>query len=270
VPPGPPPRPAKADVAPAARPAPPVAGGGPRPALLETLRSLSVAADAAGVGVLHLVLPDRAAVLGPDGSPRFDALEEGAAHLPVVARDWVPLRAAFAHEPSPGILWRADGRRLTVEGSLALLKVLLSVSRARLPSEAGVIARATSVLGRADLGARPRRELPAETGPAFLGTPLRETEPVLDESIFFDIQQPALLPGLAGLEAWSSRGAPLPWRVLMLTAPGLGGSAAPAAPGWWLRHLAAECLISEALLTAPPDAVLAVKPGLVVTLAEAG
>jgi hypothetical protein len=157
-----------------------------------------------------------------------------------------------------------------MEGALALLRVLLAVCRARLPGQEAAIARAGGILDRADFASRPRRELPAQEGRSFLGIPLRETEPVLSEDqIFFDLQPPALLPGLPGLDAWSCRGAPLPWRMLLLASPGLGASDHPSAPGWWLRHLAAECLISEALDAAPPEPVLGVNPGLIVTVSAA-
>jgi hypothetical protein len=53
--------------------------------------------------------------------------------------------------------------------------------------------------------------------------------------------------------------------MLLLTTPGLGRVDHPAMPGWWLRHLVAECMISEALETAPPGPVLGVRPGVVVT-----
>jgi outer membrane biosynthesis protein TonB len=287
-PPPPPPKPAPAATPPPAaapppRPAPPPAAAPPRAApepptpapaasnpapLLRSLNMLSEAAAAASVGLLHLVIPDRDAVLRAGGASPFAALEAEAAGLPAVARNWVPLRAAFEHEQNPGILWRADGLRPTVEGTVATLRVLLTILRARLPGEAGAVARARFILDRADLASRPRRDLPAEEGPAFFGQPLRETEPVLDERIFFDLPRPTLLPGLAGIEAWTSRGAPLPWRILLLTTPGLGGSPGPVALGWWLRHLATECVISDALLAAPPEAALAVKPGLILTLAQ--
>jgi hypothetical protein len=268
----PPPAPKPGPV-PAATPPPGVAPApakdAPAPAIRRLL-ALSDAAAAAGVPAFHLVLPDRDAVLGRDGASPFGALEAEAARHPALARDWVPLRAAFGRDPNPGVIWRADGRRLSVEGGVALLRVLLAACRLRLPGQAAAIARGGAILDRADLASRPRRDLPAEGEPAFLGVPLRETEPVMGEEIFFDLQSPVLLPGLPGLDAWNCRGAPLPWRMLLLTSPGLGRADHPAAPGWWLRHLAAECLISEALETAPPEPVLAVRPGVVVTLSAGG
>ena len=72
---------------------------------------------------------------------------------------------------------------------------------------------------------------------------------------------------MPGLEAWSAPAAPLPWRVVVLAAPGLGGSAGPARLGWWLRWLVAECVLSEALHIAAPEAALGPQPDLVLTLA---
>ncbi|MGG5811548.1 hypothetical protein [Falsiroseomonas sp. CW058] len=245
----------------------------PQAPVLRPLSALAAAADAAGIALLHLAVPGRDAVLAPGSPTGFDALEAEAATLPAVARDWVPLRAAFARDPNPGTLWRRDGRRLSVEGGVALLRTLLAVLRARLPAEAGVLARAEALVERPDLAALPRRDAAGaggEEGPAFLGVPVHETEPDLTEAIFFDLPAPRRLRAVAGLEAWTSAGAPLPWRVLLLATPGLGGSAGPAAPGWWLRYLVAECVISEALPTAPPEAALAVQPGLILTLSDAG
>lgn len=69
-----------------------------------------------------------------------------------------------------------------------------------------------------------------------------------------------------GFEAWAGTAAPLPWRVVLLAAPGLGGSGGPQALGWWLRGLAAESVLSEALETARPEAIAALAPDLLVTL----
>jgi hypothetical protein len=245
----------------------------PEPAgLAARLLRLALAAAPAGTGLLHLLVPSRAAVLSPEEAPAFLALEAAIAAEPRLAADWVPLRHAFAADPAPQALWRRDGRRLSVEGGLLLLGTLLGVLRARLPGEAAALARAAAVLARADLAGLPRRDLPAPppaAAPAFLGIPVRETEPALTEAIFFDLPPPRALAGLPGLEAWSSPAAPLPWRLVVLAQPGLGGSAHPASPGWWLRWLVAECVLSEALESAPPSAALGLRPGLVLTLAAA-
>lgn len=268
-PPTPPPAP-PVEAAPEAAPPPPAPPPGPTsiPPLLGPLAALAAAADGAGIPVLHLVLPDRVAVVAPDPAGRFAQLEAAAATLPLVARDWVPLRAAFARDPNPGPIWRRDGRSLSVDGGAALLRTLLAVLRARMPRDSHALARAEAMLGRADLAALPRRDVPDHdnTDAAFLGVPLHETEPALTEAIFFDLPAPRSLAGVSGIEAWHSPAAPLPWRVLLLTSPGLGGSTGPSMLGWWLRHLAAECVISEALPTAPPAAALALQPGLILTL----
>jgi hypothetical protein len=271
APPAPPPAPAPS--APA-EPPPALAAehdAGPEPAsLADRLRRLAAAVPA-GTALLHLVVPSRAATLSPEAAPAFLALEAEAAADPRLAADWVPLRHAFAADPAAPSLWRHDGRRLSIEGGLLVLRAVLAVLRARLPGEAATLARAEAVLARADLAGLPRRDPPdaaAEGAPAFLGVPVRETEPALTEAIFFDLQPPRALAGLPGLEAWASPAAPLPWRVVVLTQPGLGGSAHPSALGWWLRWLVAECVVSEALESAPPGAVLGLQPGLVLTLAQ--
>lgn len=265
--------PAEADPgAPAPAPQPVAAALPTTPAAnpkLRPLQALAAAAEPASIALLHLVLPGRAAVLTPDQAPAFAALEAEAAALPAIARDWVPLAAAFARQPNPAILWRHDATRLSIEGGVTLLGMLLAVLRLKLPGEAGPLARAAAIVARADLAALPRRDIPGSDtdAPAFLGIASRETEPALTEAIFFDLPAPKPLPLHPGIEAWSSPGAPLPWRVLLLAEAGLGGSAGPAALGWWLKHLAAECVISEALPTALPEAALAVRPGLILTLA---
>ncbi len=238
------------------------------PTPLRPLLALAGAAEAAGIPVLHLLLPDRDAVLAT--SRRFDALESAAAREPLLARDWLPLRQAFARAPRPAALWRADGR-LAVEGCEAALRLLLAALHLRLPAQAAGLRRATSLLDRADLAARPRRPAtPSDSATAavatFLGTAPPETEPALDEAIFSGLPAPRPLPAGAGVEAWTAQGAPLPLRLLLLAAPGLGGSDHPARPGWWLRHLFAECVISEALDTAAPEAALSLAPGLILTL----
>lgn len=250
------------DAAPAGKPVAPV---------LRPLQAMAEAAEAAGISVLHLALPSRVDVLAPEAAPDFMAMEAEAAGLPLLARDWVPLRAAFGRDPNPSTLWRRDGRRLSVEGGFALLAALLSVLRVRLPAEAAGLARAEAILSRADLVTLPRRHVAQTEGEAlaFLGVTVWETEPALTEAVFANLPQPRQLSAQVGLEAWHCPGAPLPWRVLLLASPGLGGSASPAALGWWLRYLVAECVLSEALPTAPPAAALAVQPGLILTLSDA-
>lgn len=260
---------------PAGIPAPaPTRSAGPRtaqpdlPAPLRPLLALAEAAEATRTPLLHLVLPDRDALLAT--SPRFDALEDAAARTPLLARDWLPLRHAFARAPRPAAFWRADGR-LSVEGCEAALRLLLAALRLRLPAHAAGLDRAARILDRADLAARPRRPAtPSDSAAAavatFLGTAPPQTEPALDEAIFSGLPAPRPLPAGGGLEAWTAHGAPLPFRLLLLAAPGLGGSDRPARPGWWLRHLTAECVISETLGTAPPEAALALQPGLILAL----
>ncbi|MBU8536537.1 hypothetical protein [Falsiroseomonas tokyonensis] len=282
-PPAAPPEPVRASPPPAAPPAPPPTVPAPEPDLpfpLGTLHRLAGIAAAAQVPVLHLLLPSRAAVLGAGpapGSPPpgptagLAPLEAMAAARPLLAQDWVPLRHAFALQPNPGVLWRQDGQRLTVEGGLTVLSTLLRVLQLRQPEAAAGLARAAGLVARADLAALPRREVAQEPGEApavsFLGVAVAETEPALTAEIFADQPPPrALGEVLPGLEAWSAAGAPLPWRVVLLAEPGLGGSASPAQLGWWLRWLVAECVISEALHIARPQAVLDAQPDLLLTL----
>ncbi|WP_203071737.1 hypothetical protein [Falsiroseomonas ponticola] len=258
--PPPPPSPLVADLA----ALPPPLG-----ALLRVARGLA----AGPVPTLHLVLPRRAAVLAGISDPAPTPLERAAAGEPALAAGWVPLRQAFARLPNPGALWRQDGQRLAIEGGLALVETLLAVLRVLRPDAAEAIARAAAILARADLAALPRREIAEEggpaTGPAFLGVAMRETEPALTADLFAGLPPPRpMAQPLPGLEAWASPGAPLPWRLVVMTEPGLGGSAGPAAAGWWLRQLCAECVVSEALATVDPAAILATRPDLVLTLAR--
>jgi hypothetical protein len=236
------------------------------------MQALARLAEAAGRPVLHLLVPARGAVLGGAATPGLAALENLAAARPLLARDWVPLRHAFGRQPQPATLWRLDGRSLSVEGCVALLTTLLAVLKLRYPKATADLARAASLLARADLATLPRRDLPpasAAPGPeAFLGVSVAETEPALPEGLFADLPTPrAMGPTLPGLEAWCTAAAPLPWRVVVLAEPGLGGSAEPARIGWWLRRLVAECVISEALHIARPEAALGPEPDLVLTLA---
>ncbi|MBU8546178.1 MULTISPECIES: hypothetical protein [Roseomonadaceae] len=274
------PLPAAATAAPAApkssppmssRPAVPVpeAAPPPPPPPLDAFLALARVATAAGVPALHLLVPRRATVLADEASP---AWEQAAAARPLLAADWVPLRQAFAQQPNAGGYWREDGRSLSIDGCHALLLTLLKVLQARVPEASGALGRAASLARRADLAALPRRDIPPEPGasarPSFLGVAMRETEPDLSEAIFADRPAPRLIGEvMPGLEAWSAPSAPLPWRVVVLAAPGLGGSAGPARLGWWLRWLVAECVLSEALHIAAPEAALGPQPDLVLTLA---
>ena len=233
---------------------------------LRPLQALAARLDHAGIAVLHLLIPPRSAVL--EAASGMAALEAEAAAFPQIARGWVPLRQAYAREPQPLALWRHDGRLLTVEGTLVAVRLLLAVLRLRAPDQAAALDRAEVLIARADPAVLPRRGIGEETGLSFLGIPMRETEPALGDDLFADQRAPeaAAAPD-AGFEAWRTPGAPLPWRVIVLAEPGLGGSAGPAAFGWWLRRLAQECVISEALHQAPPEAVAEAAPDLVVTLA---
>lgn len=243
----------------------------PLPPPLAPMQALARLAEAAGRPVLHLLVPARGSVLGGVPAPGLAALEDLAASRPLLARDWVPLRHAFARQPQPATLWRLDGCSLSVEGCVALLATLLAVLQLRYPRATTDLVRAANLLARADLAALPRRDLPASAAPrrqAFLGVSVAETEPALPEGLFADLPAPrAMGPDLPGLEAWSTTAAPLPWRVVVLTEPGLGGSAEPARIGWWLRRMVAECVISEALHIARPEAALGPEPDLVLTLA---
>jgi hypothetical protein len=225
-----------------------------------------IAAGLGGTTALHLLIPRRAGVLS--GAP-LTALEQAAAAQPDLARGWVPLRQAFARQPNPGALWRDDGSRLAIEGTLVVAETLLAVLRLLRPDAAEALARAAAILARADLPALPRRPLAEAGGPSFMGVAVGETEPALGADIFHDLPPPRpMAPPMPGLEAWSCPGAPLPWRVIVMTEAGLGGSAGPAALGWWLHTLAAECVVSEALATVDPAAILATRPSLVLTLAK--
>lgn len=243
------------------------------PAPLGALHRIARGLAAGPVATLHLVLPRRASVLAAQADPALTPLERDAAAEPTLAAGWVPLRQAFARLPNPGPLWRQDGENLAIEGGLALVETLLAVLRVLRPDAAEQIGRAAAILARADLAALPRREVadgsgPA-AGPAFMGIAMRETEPALTADIFYDLPPPRpMAQPLPGLEAWASQGAPLPWRVVVMTEAGLGGSAGPAFAGWWLRHLVAECVVSEALATVDPAAILATRPDLVLTLAR--
>ncbi len=232
-------------VAPPAAPPPAV-----KPDVAGPLGPMQALADrlhAAGIPALHLLVPGREAMLGTAPDPRLLALEARAAALPLLARDWVPLRQAFARDGAAQGFWREDGARLSVAGCLALLDTVLLVLRYRFPQAAPALGRAEALLARAE----PTGELPAE--------------------LFADLPPPQPLGTPApGVEAWRNLGAPLPWRVVLLAAPGLGGSADAAAPGWWLRQLVAECVLSEALERAPAAAVVEAAPDLVLTLATAG
>ncbi|MDO9502762.1 MAG: hypothetical protein Q7J52_21895, partial [Falsiroseomonas sp.] len=275
APPAPAASPATAQPAAPVAMAPPALGPDPDPPLpppLAPMQALARLAEAAGRPVLHLLVPARGSVLGGAASPGLAALEELAASRPLLARDWVPLRHAFARLPQPATLWRLDGCSLSVEGCAALLTTLLAVLQLRYPKAAGDLAGAASLIARADLAALPRRDLPPSSASpgrqAFLGVSVAETEPALPEALFADLPTPrAMGPALPGLEAWSTVAAPLPWRVVVLAEPGLGGSAEPARIGWWLRRMVAECVISEALHIARPEAALGPEPDLVLTLA---
>lgn len=239
------------------------------------MHSMAAALHEAGIPVLHVLVPPRSAVVGAEAAthPAL-ALEQEAASWPLLAQDWLPLRQAFARDAQPMALWRHDGARVTVEGQMVLLRLLLAALRLRHPGQLQALTRAEALAARADLAALPRREIPANAGeaagPAFLGVIARETEPALTDSIFADLPDPHPIgPETEGVEAWRSPGAPLPWRIVLLTTPGLGGSAAPAMLGWWLRRLSVECVVSEALELAPPAALVDAAPNLVVTLAAA-
>jgi len=234
------------------------------------MQALARLAAATGRPVLHMLVPARGSVLG--SASRLVALEALAASRPLLARDWVPLRHAFALQPQPATLWRLDGYSLSVDGCVALLTTLLAVLQLRYPGAHADLARAANLLARADLATLPRRDLPpaaaAPPAEAFLGVSVAETEPALPGELFADLPAPrAMGPTLPGLEAWSTAAAPLPWRVVVLAEPGLGGSADPARIGWWLRRMVTECVISEALHIARPEAALRPEPDLVLTLA---
>ncbi|NKC33512.1 hypothetical protein [Falsiroseomonas selenitidurans] len=239
--------------------------------------ALARQAEASRIGCFHLVLPGRASVLGGAPQPTLAAAEAAALAEPLLARDWVPLRHAFARHPNAAALWRLDGRSLTVEGGLALAGTLLAVLRTRRPDAAAGLARAAGLLARADLGALPRRGIAAapqaeqqEAADRFFGITVAETEPALSPDLFADQPAPRRLEAMPGLEAWSTASAPLPWRVVVLAGPGLGGSDHPAQLGWWLRWLVAECVLSEALGLATPQAATGLQPDLVLTLAAEG
>ncbi|MGK7866227.1 hypothetical protein [Falsiroseomonas sp. E2-1-a20] len=237
----------------------------PLGAMLEIARH----AATAGVPVLHLLVPRRASMPGGHPMPGLAALEAAAGRAPLLAQDWLPLRHAFARATNPAALWRQDGLRLSVEGSLAVLGTLLAVLRLRRPEAATVLDRAHRLVSRADVSALPRREIVGEAGsPSFLGVASPETEPALPADLFADQPEPrAVGEALPGLQAWRQPGAPLPWRVVVMAEPGLGGSTGPAQLGWWLRVLAAETVLSEALHLAAPAAVVAAQPDLLLTLA---
>ncbi|MGG5886466.1 hypothetical protein ACLF3G_04945 [Falsiroseomonas sp. HC035] len=237
----------------------------PLGAMLEIARH----AAAAGVPVLHLLVPRRASMPGGHPMPGLAALEAAAGRAPLLAQDWLPLRHAFARATNPAALWRQDGQLLSVEGSLAVLGTLLAVLRLRRPEADTVLDRAHRLVSRADVSALPRREIASEAGsPSFLGVASPETEPALPADLFADQPEPrAAGEALPGLQAWRQPGAPLPWRVVVMAEPGLGGSADPAQLGWWLRVLAAETVLSEALHLAAPAAVVAAQPDLLLTLA---
>ena len=223
------------------------------------------------VGTLFRVSWHPALVLVGDDVVTGDLLRltDPAASLPWLARDWVPLRQAFARDPQPLALWRHDGQRLTVEGMLQAVRLLLAVLRLRAPDQAAALDRAEALLARADPIGLPRREIGEATGLSFLGVPVHETAPDFGDDLFADQPAPlAAAPADAGFEAWRTPGAPLAWRVVLLAEPGLGGSEGPARLGWWLRRLVQECVLSEALHQAPPEAVAEAAPELVLTLSS--
>jgi hypothetical protein len=226
-------------------------------------------AAAAGVPILHFLVPRRASMPGGVAMPGLAALEAAAARWPLLAEDWVPLRHAFARFTNPAALWRQDGERLSVEGALALLSTLLAALRLRRPEAQVVLDRAHRLVSRADVSALPRREIAGEAAAvSFLGVASPETEPALPAGLFADQPEPRQVgEGLPGLQAWRQPGAPLPWRVVVMAEPGLGGSDGPSQLGWWLRLLAAETVLSEALHLAPPAAVVSAQPDLLLTLA---
>jgi hypothetical protein len=281
-PPAPPPAPPSRS--PAAAP-PPATAPAPRPEIpaphaapdappLRAMHAMALALHRAGIPVLHALIPPRGAVVRrgqaePNAHPAL-ALEQQAAAWPLLAQDWLPLRQALARDAQPMALWRHDGQQLTVEGQMVLLRLLLSALRLRHPAMASALIRAEAIIARADLACLPRREIGEASGPSFLGVMARETEPALTERIFADLPPPVpIAPAATGVEAWRNMAAPLPWRVVVLTVPGLGGSTGPALIGWWLRRLAAECVLSEALEIAPPGALVDAAPNLVLTLAPA-
>jgi hypothetical protein len=241
--------------------------------LLAQLARIAMRLSAAGVGLLHLPIPPRASVFGLQAGPT--EREKAAMDLPSLAEDWIPLRAALVRQGQPMALWRHDGERQTVEGTLVALRLLLAVLRLRGSLPEGALLRAESLVARADPAALPRREVtddapPAEAaalGLAFLGVVPRETEPDLTEALFADLPQPVPV-GQAnpGLEGWRSPGAPLALRLAVLTTPGLGGSASTAKLGWWLRWLVRDLVIAETLADTSPAALLAAPPDLVITL----
>lgn len=261
IPPAPPPQPDSP---------PPVAAPAEamEPPPLAAMRRIAQGLAAGSATTLHLLVPRRATVLAALADPALTPLEQRAIGEPALAPGWVPLRQAFARLPQPKTLWREDGRRLAIEGGLALVETLLAVLRVLRPEATEQLARAAAILARADLASLPRREAPdGPGGITFMGVEMRETEPALTADIFYDLPSPRpLAGGLPGLEAWSSPGAPLPWRIVVMAEAGLGGSAGPTFLGWWLRHLVAECVVSEALSTVDPAAILATAPDLVLTL----
>ena len=241
--------------------------------VLAQLAEIAVALNAAGVGLLHMPVPPRASVFGLQAGPT--EREKAAMELPSLAADWIPLRAALARQAQPMALWRHDGERQTVEGTLVALRLLLAVLRLRGSLPDGALLRAEALVERADPAALPRREVTddppaadaAGLGLAFLGIVPRETEPDLTEALFADLPHPVPVGQTkAGLEGWRSPGAPLVLRLAVLTTPGLGGSASAARLGWWLRWLVRDLVIAETLADTSPAALLAAPPDLVLTL----
>ncbi|NGM21492.1 hypothetical protein G3576_15820 [Roseomonas stagni] len=275
----PPPKPVPPPVAaPPPKPVPPAVTAPPPPshpvlpAPLSSMLRIARGLAAGPAATLHLLQPRRASVLAALSDPAPTPLEQAAAAEPALAQGWVPLRQAFARLPQPASLWRRDGERLSIEGGLALVETLLAILRALRPEAQDQLARAAAILARADLAALPRRDVPDEAGAAegiaFLGVAVRETEPALPADLFASQPPRLMAQPLPGLEAWCCAAAPIPWRLVVMTEPGLGGSAAPTLAGWWLRHLFAECVVSEALPGVDPAAILATSPDLVLTLAR--
>jgi hypothetical protein len=254
-------------------PAPPALAPTAGDPLLAQLAEIAARLSVAGVALLHMPVPPRAAVFGLQAGPT--EREKAAMELPILAADWIPLRAALAREAQPMALWRQDGERQTVEGTLVALRLLLAVLRLRGSLPDGALLRAEALAERADPAALPRREVTddppaadaAALGLAFLGIVPRETEPDLTEALFADLPHPVPVGQTrAGLEGWRSPGAPLVLRLALLTTPGLGGSASAARLGWWLRWLVRDLVIAETLAEVSPAALLAAPPDLVLTL----